>query len=308
MPRIPQNTTDCVVFLYESKDDALSRRNPQGTGSIVCCPSQVSNHPLHAHFYVITNCHVSISPKGRSAPASVVCLNLKNAQPDPIELDPVLDWQFEPGGDDIAIAPIEIDFDRHRVSCIPTHMFADEKWISDNKIGFGDDVFMLGLFLDDSGVGIELPKARFGNISAMPSRHTQIKQVNGSTHPSIIIDMHSRGGHSGSPVFVYRTLGANLDMANTPNIGLSEGTLFKFLGVHWGQFLETLQLQSGQEVTGWSGMTSAIPAWRLERVLNLPSIKRHRAEREKQQFNDRSIRHSAVSESSPPFDGANPSY
>ena len=85
------------------------------------------------------------------------------------------------------MAPIEVDIDRHRVSCIPTHMFADEKWVTDNQIGFGDDVFMLGLFLDETGTAIELPKARFGNISAMPSRHTQIKQENGSKHPSIIM-------------------------------------------------------------------------------------------------------------------------
>ena len=162
-------------------------------------------------------------------------------------------------------------------------MFPDEKWVTDNQIGFGDDVFMLGLFLDETGTAIELPKARFGNISAMPSRHTQIEQENGRKHPSIIIDMHSRGGHSGSPVFVYRTLGANLDMANTTNIGLKEGTLFKFFGVHWGQFTETLELKSGEEVAGWSGMTCAIPAWRLEGVLNLPEIKDRRILREKNQ-------------------------
>jgi hypothetical protein len=177
-------------------------------------------------------------------------------------------------------------------------MFADESWVNNNQIGFGDDVFMLGLFLDETGTAIELPKARFGNISAMPSRYTQIEQENGENHPSIIMDMHSRGGHSGSPVFIYRTLGANLDRANTTSIGLTEGPLFKFFGVHWGQFPETLTLKSGEEVKGWSGMTCAIPSWRLAAPLNLPKIKEHRAMREERQAKDASIpKNSAQGES-----------
>ena len=289
MPKIPQETLGCVAFLYRTKDDALNHRDPQGTGCLVGVLSRINQHIRHAHFYVITNKHVSVSPKGDDDPAPVVCLNLKNGDPDPIELDPNIDWQFEPNGDDIAIAPIEIDFDRHTAAVIPTNMFADEKWVTDNQIGFGDDVFMLGLFLDENGIGTSLPKARFGNISAMPSRHTELEQENGSRRPSVIIDMHSRGGYSGSPVFVFRTLGANLDHANTSNIVLRESTLYKFLGVHWGQFPETLELRSGEEVTGWSGMTCAIPAWRLEGVLNLQEIKKRRAERETRQASDPSI-------------------
>ena len=102
MPRIPQHTTDCVVFLYRTKDEALKRSDPQGTGSIICCPSQVTPDSRCAHFYVVTNKHVAVSPKGSSDPAPVVCLNLKDGRTDPIELDSMLDWHFEPNGDDIA--------------------------------------------------------------------------------------------------------------------------------------------------------------------------------------------------------------
>lgn len=294
MPRIPQNTAKCVVFLYESKEDALKRENPQGTAFIVAAPSSVSNHVAHAHFYVIANWHVAVSPKNQEPPACVVCLNFKDGSPDAVELDPVLDWQFEPGGDDIAIAPIEIDINKHDFTCIPLEMFATKQWVHEHQVGFGDDIFMLGLFVDETGIATRLPKARFGNISAMPSPHTAIEQENDSKHPSIVIDMHSRGGHSGSPVFVYRTQGSNLDDANTSNITLQAGplggTLFKFFGVHWGQFPETLELKSGEEVEGWSGMTCAIPAWRLEGVLNLPEIKRRRGMREKEQANKPAIR------------------
>src|SRR5688500_5960601 len=92
MPRIPQHTADCVVFLYRSKDDALNRRDPQGTGFVVAVPSRASKKLRHSHFYVISNWHVAVSPKGEDEPASVVCLNLKDGSPDPIELDPCTDW------------------------------------------------------------------------------------------------------------------------------------------------------------------------------------------------------------------------
>ncbi len=308
MPKIPQETLKCVVFLYTTKDDALNHRDPQGTGFLVGVLSRINQNIRHAHFYVLTNKHVSVSPKGQSDPAPIVCLNLLNGDPDPIELDPSIDWQFEPNGDDVAIAPIELDLDRHTAAVIPTAMFADENWVAANQIGFGDDVFMLGLFLDESGIGTSMPKARFGNISAMPSKHTQIAQENGSNRPSIIIDMHSRGGHSGSPVFVYRTLGANLDHANTSNVIQNEKVLFKFFGLHWGQFPEILELRSGEEVTGWSGMTCAIPAWRLEGVLNWPEIKKRRAEREAKQAADSSIVNAARGESVPRASGENPTH
>lgn len=302
MPRIPQNVMDGVVFLYESEADATAGTNPQGTGFIVWAPSQVNSSVQFGHFYVIANWHVAVS-----GGAPIVALKTHSGGIDPIPSD-VDQWTFEPGGDDVAVLPIEVDLTKHKISYIHVGVFATPEWVSQNNVGFGDDVFMLGLFVDDLDLKIRLPKARFGNISAMPGPDTAIPQKTGSKRPSLVLDMHSRGGHSGSPVFAYRTLGSNLDNANSTNIGLTEGTIFKFIGVLWGQFPERLKLDSGEEVTGWSGMTCAIPSWRLDKILNHPDMQRHRMAKEEAQKTDPKVKLSVRAESAPKATDENPTH
>jgi hypothetical protein len=88
------------------------------------------------------------------------------------------------------------------------------------QIGPGDDVFMVGRFIDHDGGNKNRPALRFGNISIDP---TPIMQDNGVRVPAYCVDLHSRTGFSGSPVFVYRTPGPDLDPPpprRTPNLGL----------------------------------------------------------------------------------------
>ena len=66
----------------------------------------------------------------------------------------------------------------------------------------GHQVYFLGLFTEHYGQEHNLPIARFGNISRMPSAVTMIDTL--GTKFSVIaylVEFHSWGGHSGSPVF-----------------------------------------------------------------------------------------------------------
>jgi hypothetical protein len=134
--------------------------------------------------------------------------------------------------------------------------------------------------------------------------------------------MHSRSGFSGSPVFAYRTFGSDLTQVQfgepfdsielevdelelePSRLGSMTGgqsfsgrirgrsgrlmarNLFKFLGIHWGQFPELWELQDkkrlkksrkglildGAYVDGLSGMTCVIPAWNILEVLDMPDL------------------------------------
>src|SRR5271170_5484166 len=115
----------------------------------------------------------------------------------------------------------------HQVFAIQTQLFVpeDEMALSDSRlrrvprppsepprldleIGPGEDVFMVGRFIDHDGKDANIPSVRFGNISTLPQ---PIEQPSGSTNnKSFILDLHSRTGYSGSPVFVYRTPGSDL--------------------------------------------------------------------------------------------------
>ncbi|HEY1735856.1 MAG TPA: hypothetical protein VGG12_04355, partial [Methylovirgula sp.] len=162
--------------------------------------------------------------------------------------------------------------------------------------------FMVGRFIDHDGGELNQPALRFGNISMNP---TPIVQGNGVKAEAYCIDLHSRSGYSGSPVFVYRTPQQDLDPPpprKTPNLGLTLqpplATFFLVLGIHFAQFPELWEVTSngklkkesdapkeplltdGQYIKGLSGMTCVLPAWTIRKVLNMDVLKRMRAENE----------------------------
>jgi hypothetical protein len=94
-----------------------------------------------------------------------------------------------------------------------------------------------------------------------------IKQPNGTTADSFCLDMHSRSGFSGSPVFVYRTIGGDLG-ETIRTLQHSQRAFLRFLGIYGGQFPEDLKRGDGDYVKGLSGMTCALPAWNIFDVLN----------------------------------------
>ena len=67
----------------------------------------------------------------------------------------------------------------------------------------GHEAYFLGLFSQDWGKERNLPVARFGHISRMPDK-LKLKRNRGTTSFEAIaylVESHSWGGHSGSPVF-----------------------------------------------------------------------------------------------------------
>jgi hypothetical protein len=225
---------------------------------------------------------------------------------DVIELGPE-DWQFLPGKYDVAAVPVSLDAKIHVVSAIPTSIFAHPPRGFGQEIGVGEDVFMIGLFIDHDGMTTNVPSVRFGNISMLPSSKATIEQPTGFRGESYVVDMHSRSGFSGSPVFAYRTFGSDLtetgghpfddlriDNFNRLHSGspfsgrLKTEALFQFIGIHWGQFPERWELREksslkeanrrdlivkGAYVEGMSGMTCVVPAWQIMEVFDMPELK-----------------------------------
>jgi hypothetical protein len=79
-------------------------------------------------------------------------------------------------------------------------------WAEKNPkwVGPGDDAFMVGLYVDQPLGARNDPNARFGNVSRLASEGHPVEQGHGLKEPSDVVDMRSRTGFSGSPVFVYR--------------------------------------------------------------------------------------------------------
>jgi hypothetical protein len=279
MPRIPDQIMDSVFYLYPSVEAAKRGREFGGSGFFFGIPLVNDRWML----YAVTNWHVAVQ-----GGASVMRVNCQDGTSDVFELDPS-QWVFTPRWHDLAVLPVDLDQSKHRFSFIPAEMVVTPAELSVRSIGSGDDVFMLGRFVDHDGGSTNIPAARFGNISVMPQ---PVTQLTGATLPNYILDVHSRTGYSGSPVFVYRTPGTDF----TENVGLSIGgprsKFIMLLGVHWGQFPEIWEIKEGKRgptpsaatvsgdekyIAGMSGMTLATPATAILELLDLPIFKNHRA-------------------------------
>ena len=316
MPKIDKMVIDSTFFLYKDAADANAGKNAKGTGFILVHQLLDSGgHLTSRHLYGVTNQHVA-------SQYPVIRIN-KFDKSEIFEFDPS-DWEFHPDGDDIAVVPLEVPDDAiETFKAISSGQFVHES-SSDDGFGVGDDVFMVGLFVDNEGVERNNPLARFGNISMMPNDNSKILRSTGDGRKvpqlSFIVDMHSRSGFSGSPVFVYRTFGSSFGSKGfspvhveyfngdeTKHEPLYTGLLkmkplnmFAFLGIHWGQFPERYEIKKGNSVggetitgddplamveegfyvSGFSGMTLVVPAWKILDVLNLPTLQRKREQTE----------------------------
>ena len=114
--------------------------------------------------------------------------------------------------------------------------------------------------------------------------------------PAYLIDMRSRSGYSGSPVFGFRVVSYDLRNFNDDNsmytvdLGTiseeSYSTFIGLLGVHCAQFHEDIVVQQdssgipGARLRIPSSMSVVIPAWRITALLDDEKLTRRRAMRD----------------------------
>lgn len=281
---------DFAFFLYENEADAKAGVNAGGTGFFVGVLSDRWPNQI-AHVHGVTNWHVAVG--GAPPTYGVIRINRKDGGADAFAYGPD-QWIFKPGGPDVAISPpLPINPTEHRLKGIRTNMFVNPKLQKEQEIDAAEDVFMVGKFVDYEGTEAIVPAFRFGHISLMD---VKIQQQTGYNGRSIVVDMHSRTGFSGSPVFVYRTVGSmfwpNDPEGQPPSGFLTGGHMLLLLGLHWGQFPEEWEIKGdkarpsnlrragmvpdNQYIEGLSGMTCVIPAADILEVLDMPELKRMR--------------------------------
>lgn len=314
MPRVSPELIASVFYLYRSGADARARTHPAGTGFIVSMRDPLWEGPL-TFCYGVTNWHVAC--RG----ASVIGLSCADGTVEVLEFGPE-EWHFLPSGPDVAVVPLNLDPHAREVQTIQHGMFTDRRRLA--RMAVGDDIFMLGLFVDEHDRTTNVPKARFGHVSMLADKRAPIRQPTGYEAESFVIDAHSRSGFSGSPVFLYTnplvhlnnsfpTIRGTVDASRIASdiqdnfgrlrnvdveIRLSGRPSVQLLGMHWGQFAERWDLEkrdvqdiekesyvtTGTFVNGFSGMTCVLPSWQIMDVINMPELKEMR-ERKRQEAN-----------------------
>lgn len=228
MPQLGQyqHLLDTVFFLYPSEGSARAGEDAGGTGFFVAVPSKTFPNQYH-HHYAVTNWHVACDG------SPVIRVNRLSGPPEVFPFEPH-EWSFIPNHHDIAVVPVTLSASTLKVSSmVYESWFLSDKEIKDAEINAGEDVFMLGRFIDYDGVEANCPSMRFGNLSMMAA-HVPQPTPSRFAGASYVVDMHSRTGYSGSPVFLYRTTGS---LFSAPG-KLVVGHMMKLLGILWGQFPE----------------------------------------------------------------------
>ena len=223
--------------------------------------------------YAVTNSHVV------NHGATVVRLNTKDGFRAIHDIHASV-WTHHPDGDDLAVCPLPLT-DAHRYQALDAKAFLiTREFIAEHQVGVGDDVYMVGRFINHEGRQQNAPSVRFGNIARMNDE--PILSESGKWQESFLIEGRSVPGYSGSPVFLWLYLGNP-----RPGQTVLRATWFhRVLGVDWCHLNQewTVRDRNGAEVAdddgrtpgyhvrGNTGMMGVIPAWKLWDLLDAPDV------------------------------------
>lgn len=272
MPRIPDSVLDCAIYLYGSRDDAEAGKRIGGTGFLVSTLSTLrQNKP---HVYAVTNKHVM-------AHFPVLRVNTKAGGMDVLETESH-EWTIHPSSD-LAIIRVLLDISHFRYRHVGEGMFLDSKAIAEHDIGPGDDVYMVGRFVNHEGVQRNLPCVRFGSIAMMPWE--PMRHEDGYDQESFAVELKAIPGYSGSPVFVHIPAFTSRPNTNSVASGAKGPWL---LGVEWGfipnnarvlDYLgNALPSNESDRAKKWrvsvnTGMSGVVPAWHISELLHTQKLK-----------------------------------
>jgi S1-C subfamily serine protease len=271
MARIQDALLQSVIYIYKSEADAWKGERAGGTGFLVGYPSLAD--PKACDLYAVTNRHVVEEGQART-----IRLNTKEGGVDVMAFSRQ-DWITHPDGEDLAACAIQPSEEKHTFSFFTTEWFVTEEIIRQVNIGPGDDAMVLGRFVNHEGNQMNQPSARFGHISMMPG--DLVKQENGHMQLSFMVEAHSTGGYSGSPVFVHIA-------QRRPGIFSAGLTDTWFLGVDWGHIVDwqPLIVESPRKShpEGWgfpvnTGLIGVVPAWQLRDLLDNEEFVKLRTQR-----------------------------
>jgi hypothetical protein len=304
VPRVPSYLPRSVVFIYPNEGAAREDKPYGGTGFLVTVQGEepafhVTTGPL-SH-YIVTAAHVALKHE-----RCVIRLNKSEGyDPLPVTRD---QWIWQAQGDlarnDLAVLPFDFPLDEYAQDTVYVgDMLEDETRVTEEvhfwntgssfdhrNAALGDDVVMLGRFVDHGGRDRNRVTARFGNVAMLPGE--DLPTEGGYRLRAFLVEMRSRGGLSGSPVFLIKDdfktppFRSHDEIKDAERWGRSRHQYPRppvLLGIDQGQFPTKLAVitddgealwmpnQQGIDQKVWvkerSALTIVIPSWHLVDLL-----------------------------------------
>jgi hypothetical protein len=272
VPYLPQGTENGAIFLYKSKDAAERHVGGGGSGFLVGVESEAN--PSALHLYAVSNEHVS---------TGYPVIRLTNVAGETEIIDGVdTDWVEHPAGDDIAVRPLGVERKPTGPVATSGHFyFGAERLLTRDDLRFGvgpvlgNDCFMIGRYISHNDEQLDRGVIRFGNLSMLPEH---IRQKERSfDQESLLVDMRSVPGFSGSVVVIYFTEPGTISALEMTGGGHPPGTPLReliskhwVLGIDWGHLLVSQKIWEdgvSKRVKAESSMAAVVPAWKLTELL-----------------------------------------
>lgn len=197
-------------------------------------------------------------------------------------------WWSHPSDEAVDFAVFPLPAELHGVldvNPLPIMALGTPQLLSDEDIGPGDAVYVLGLFRDVYGTSRNRPVLRFGNVAMMADEKIQF---HGKFIDAHLIECRSIRGLSGSPVFVHPSVRSVVRRSVVPpkstggqdaEVIIQEDTamlLGSIIG-HWDDpDLKSIPGEEGVNV----GIAAVVPAQKMLEVLNQPGLVQHRQDQE----------------------------
>jgi hypothetical protein len=307
MPRIPDIFQESSIYLYPSVSDAERGERAGGSGFFYAIPSTTVDGALH--IFAVTNAHVI---EGGSC---TIRLNTHDGKFDALEFDES-NWLVHPAGDDVAICVMPaLDLSRLKFRVLDSkHMLTREVCTSAN-VGTGDEVFIIGRFVNSEGKLKNTPVVRFGNISQMPIEPMEQRR-NWGIHKqeSFLVEARAISGFSGSPVMLMLMAMFNRQGGTMPKSEHQD--IFRLLGISWGYVKDWERVcdSRGEPLAGGSmvpintGMMGVVPAWKIQEMFDMPIIKDHLKNQDEAAAKALKPAVSGLASAAPHATGENPSH
>jgi hypothetical protein len=298
--RIHDFFTNCAVYIYKSLEEARNGEHYGGSGFLVSV--SLKENPDWWNGYVVTNAHVV-----RRAKTPVIRINRINGGIECISTK-AENWFSHDCGDDIAVFPLDVEYNKLKFWALDLKDFVTQKLIHDEDIGIGDETVMVGRFVNHEGRQQNSPAVRFGSIAMMATE--KIITNEGLEQEAFLVEVRSLPGYSGSAVFIYTPHAIN-DMSERrfgrkkgewaegedpskrveghttittlpmPNLDYLNPKGPYLLGIDFCHIHRKVSVRekNGNEVSdGWyveenTGMAGVIPAWKIVEVLNVEELR-----------------------------------
>ncbi len=283
MPRLFDWAVDCSIYLYRSEADARRGERAGGSGFLFGISAELDRQPF---IYAVTNWHVA-------SHAPVMRLNTSDDKFDVIPLS-ATNWFRHPDGEtDLAVTPLSFTTpSKYRVLAVGYEHLLTPKMLSEFDVGIGEDLFLVGRFVDRDGIEHNQPTVRFGAIAQMSGNPVETPI---GRQDAFLAELRSISGYSGSPVFalIPRHRDKALPMKErlaTPVGGVGRKERMLLIGVDCGHMRlleDEIYDEHHQKTDSWvsvnTGMAIVIGAWKLDELLNIKELKTMREDENRRQ-------------------------